>query len=183
MSELSKSTVSGMKSLAYFLLDMFERWDDYDCEAYNVMQTLEDEGYEEYHNFWKVRIPFGWYKDCLEALDYGEEDMLVEVARIRGNHAKDLHYHKISHALCIILGPQSGFPEVAGGAVIIDNRNITAYEGLECYFPTGCKHTFHGGDDTDGLDNSNDMYFISIQSPPLLTKENDDFYWCRSEEC
>lgn len=163
-----------MQTVGYYLLSRFKRrWDS----GNSIMRRLEkDIRYEEYHNFWKCRLPLSWYQEVLELLHLSEDDLLVEVARIKGNHAKDLHYHKISHAICIILGLNTGFNSVPyDSAVQINSEFINAYEDLECYFPVGCHHTFYGS--VNDKSDSGDLYFISIQSPPLLTKDNDDFYW------
>ena len=169
-----KASKYAMQAVGYYLLANFKECAD---RGQNIMQILEeDAGYTEYHNFWKCRLPYHWYSDLLEMLDLDKDDLLVEVARIKGNHAKDLHYHKISHAICIVLGENSGFTKTPwDSAVQIDGEVMIAHEDMECYFPTGCKHTFYGS----ASDNSDlgDLYFISIQSPPLLTEENDDFYW------
>jgi hypothetical protein len=149
MVKLASQT--SMKAVAYTVLSFFE-----ECvsKGIDVLAMLENVGYEEYHNFWKVRLPVDWYKEVLSNLGFTEDDLLVEVARVRGSHAKDLHYHKIAHAICIVLGPRSGFKEPWGGSVVKDNIGEIAYEDMECYFPQRCNHTFHGGDDTDDLEYS-----------------------------
>ena len=159
-----------MQCIAYYLMDMFKNWWPESWEGSTPKLALEGIGYDEYHNFAKVRIPFNWYEDLLDLLDTNESEVLVEVARVKGLHFDDLHYHKISHAICVILGEETGFNSPDGGLVQIGSKSYVAREGMECYFPTGCHHTFHGG-------MSRDLYFISVQSPPLLTEDNDDFYF------
>ena len=168
-----KASKYAMQAVGYYLLNFFEGMV---ARGLDVPLTLEGIGYEEYHNFWKCRLPLNWYDEVLVALGLEPSELLVEVARIKGNHAKDLHYHKISHAICIVLGNKTGFGKTPwDSAVQIDNEVMVVHEDMECYFPTGCKHTFYGSasDESD----EGDLYFISIQSPPLLTEENDDFYW------
>jgi hypothetical protein len=169
-----KASKYAMQTVGYYLLSQFkDKWDN----GNSVMRLLEKEiGYEEYHNFWKCRLPITWYYEILGLLNLDKQDLLVEVARIKGNHAKDLHYHKISHAICIILGETTGFLKTPwDSAIQIDTEIKTAHENMECYFPTGCKHTFYGS--TSDTAKTGDLYFLSIQSPPLLTEDNDDFYW------
>lgn len=164
-----------MQSVAYFLLAKFKLW--VDQSNINVADLIKyNVGYIEYHNFWKARLPVHWYEGILLDLGLDTKDVLVEIAKVKGDHAKDLHYHKISHAICIVLGPQTGFPEVSMGRVVRNADTYIAEENLECYFPTECRHTFHGGVSTEDNDDGS-LYFISIQSPPLLSKENDDFYF------
>ena len=168
-------SVTAMKAIGYTLLAMFER--DAGDEKYDTLNQLGEIGWEEYHNFWKCQIPEGWYEGLLDCMELWREEVLVEVARVRGNHAKDLHYHRESHAICIVLGTRTGFPSPFRGSVVIDDKEFPAYEGMECYFPVGCKHTFHGGDSTTEDPEDTDLYFISIQSPPLEGKDgSDDFY-------
>ena len=172
---VTKASKYAMQTVGYFLLNFFQKVTQQG--KVSVPDMLEQVvGYTEYHNFWKVRLPYHWYSDVMKTLDLTMDDLLVEVARIKGNHAKDLHYHKISHAICIVLGEKTGFnPTPYDSAVQINKEIEFAYEDLECYFPTGCYHTFYGSIHDQGDDG--DLYFISIQSPPLLTEENDDFYW------
>ena len=167
-----KTNKYAMQTVGYFLLNLFKEGG---YSGIDPMSQLEKVGYTEYHNFWKCRLPIEWYSDVLQALDINENDLLVEVARVKGNHAEDLHYHKISHAICIILGPNCGFKKVPfDSAVQIDNHVTEAYENLECYFPVGCQHTFYGS--ASDLSDDGDLYFISIQNPPLLTNSGDDFH-------
>lgn len=162
-----------MRTVAYFLLHIFK---SAIASGISVKERLESIGYEEYHNFWKCRLPVEWYEDLLVALDLTSDDLLVEVARVKGNHAKDLHYHDISHAICVVLGPQCGFSKVPTDAAVQNGTDIKiAFEDMECYFPQGRNHTFYGS--TYDKSDEGDLYFISIQSPPLLTSNNDDFYW------
>ena len=166
-----------MKLVGYHLLNFFIKWNK-EYPNNNILNALDQVGYEEYHNFWKCRLPLGWYSDILKFLNISSDDLLIEVARVKGDHAEDLHYHRISHAICIILGPTTKFPEVKDGYVIINNKSYKGYEDLECYFPTDCLHTFHGGVPHE-TNKDGSLYFISIQSPPLLTKDNDDFYFVK----
>lgn len=164
-----KVDLNNMKTLAYFLLSLFKQF--IKEETYDVHMSELD--YTYYHNFSKTRLPFYWYEDLLKMLDLTTDDVLVEIAKVEGNHTNDLHYHKISHALCIILGPQTGFNDCYFGEIVKDNKVIRSYEELECYFPSFCKHTFNAPfSDTTGA-----LYFLSIQSPPLLTRTRDDFYF------
>jgi len=168
----TKVSKYAMQTVAYYLLNLFQNTK---TNGGDVIKLIEGVGYEEYHNFWKCRLPVDWYSDVMDTLNLGTHDLLVEVARVKGNHAKDLHYHKISHAICIVLGSKTGFNVTPyDSAVQIKEHIEFAYEDLECYFPPKCKHTFYGSihDESD----EGDLYFISIQSPPLLTEENYDFY-------
>jgi mannose-6-phosphate isomerase-like protein (cupin superfamily) len=152
--------VSELKAIGYYTLSKLE-W-------YNrVGNNVKEFNYTNYHNFWKALVPQWLYKDILDVYEITTEDVLVEIARVKGDHAKDLHYHKISHAFCIILGENVGV-ENSEGSVQIDNIISETQPGEDFYFPTGCHHTFYGGE--------KDLYFLSIQNPPLLTKDNDDFY-------
>ena len=160
-----------MQCIAYYIMDLFENW-NLDNITATPKIVLENIGYDEYHNFAKVRIPFWWYQDIMQALDLDTSEVLVEVARVKGSHTEDLHYHKMSHAICVILGDETGFKNGGVGLIQLGNQTYNAIEGKECYFPVGIPHTFHGG-------SSSDLYFISVQSPPLLTKENDDFYFIK----
>lgn len=169
-----KTSKYTMQAVGYALLSIFSNAEKE--HPGSVQRMINKVGYTEYHNFWKCRLPLSWYKGILDTLYIDPEDLLVEVAKVKGNHAKDLHYHKISHAICIVLGPETGFPPCYYGSVVIDRQISPSDENLECYFPTMCEHTFHGGISTEDNEDGS-LYFISIQSPPLLTKENDDFYF------
>lgn len=172
-----KANKYAMQTVGYFLLNFFKEGG---YSGVDPMKQLDKVGYTEYHNFWKCRLPLEWYSDVLSALDLDQNDLLVEVARVKGNHAKDLHYHKISHAICIVLGPSCGFNSVPYDcAVQKDSKIETAFENMECFFPSNCNHTFYGS--ASDTSDKGDLYFISVQSPPLLTKDNDDFYWVYDE--
>ena len=163
-----------MQALAYNLLHSFEEW-NINIEEGNVLNDLNEMGWEDYHNFSKVRLPLSWYDDLLINKEWTTDDVLVEIARVEKDNADKLHYHKLSHALCIILGPKTGFPKCSRGTVQLHNQRYQALINKEFYFPQNCPHTFHGGIETK--DNPKGyLYFLSIQSPPLLTKNNDDFY-------
>ena len=174
MNSMTKVNEYVLNTIGYCVMNFFKTAVD---NNKNVQLMLEDEiGYTEYHNFWKCRLPEYWYDDVLSCLGLNTDDVLVEVARIKGSHAKDLHYHKISHAICIVLGPKCGFnPVPYDSAIQIEDKIYFAYEDQKCYFPSTSKHTFYGSlnDNTD----EGDLYFLSIQSPPLLTETHDDFYW------
>lgn len=164
-----KVNLDEMKALAYFLMSSFRLWiinESYDKH----MSELE---YVDYHNFSKTRLPFYWYEDLLKQLNLTVDDVLVEIAKVSGDHNNDLHYHKISHALCIILGPKTGFNDCYFGEVVKDSKVLRSNEGLEVYFPSFCTHTFNAFFSNE----TGPLYFLSIQSPSLLTKKNDDFYF------
>lgn len=157
----NKVSESELKSIGYYILNKLEIWhQDLNCK-------IKDFDYTEYHNFWKCRFHKDRYQDILNLYNRTDNDVLVEIVRVKGDHTKDLHYHKISHAFCIILGKEVGLKS-PDGFVQIEDTIIKAKENDDYYFPTNCKHTFHGG--------HNDLYFLSVQSPPLLSKDNDDFY-------
>lgn len=154
---------SELKSIAYYTLSKLETWN---LLGYNIKNF----NYIDYHNFSKAYVPLLWYEDILTLLSYNHDDVLVEIARVRGDHTKDLHYHKIAQAFCIILGEGVGVNKCDDGLVQLDNTTLSSYENEGFYFPQNCCHTFHGG-------KYNDLYFLSVQNPPLLTKNNDDFYF------
>lgn len=163
-----KIDLDQMKTLAYSLKSSFKEW----LITKNYEELMSELTYVNYHNFSKSRLPFYWYQDLLNVMNLTTDDVLVEIVKVDGNHNDELHYHKISHALCIILGPQTGFNNCYSATIIKDSDIITSEEDLEVYFPSFCKHTFN-------VANSKKMgslYFLSIQSPPLLTKTKDDFY-------
>jgi mannose-6-phosphate isomerase-like protein (cupin superfamily) len=152
-------SVSELKTIGYYTLSQLEWY----TSVGNNITTFK---YIDYHNFYKAYVPEWLYKNILEFYEFNTEDVLVEIARVHGDHAKDLHYHKIAHAFCIILGESVGVSST--GSVQIGDSITKTQAGEDFYFPTGCHHTFYGEE--------KDLYFLSVQSPPLLTKDNDDFY-------
>lgn len=161
-----------MQAIAYFLLSKFEDWT---YKNWNIPNILNSIGYQEYNNFWKCEIPVEWYEDILILLDLDYSYLSVEVNKVKGNHSKNLHYHKLSHGLCIILGPKCGFEKVAyNSAIQLDASVEIAYEDKEYYIPVECKHTFYG--DTYNKGNKGDLYYLSIYNKFLLDKEEDIYY-------
>ena len=158
-----------MKTVGYYLMSLFQFWKKMEFSQEVLSKLI----YEEYHNFSKTRLPFNWYEHILEKLELTTDDLLIEVAKVDLNHDHDLHYHKLSHAICIILGEEEGFYNCGYGQIIKDEETIRTFNGLEVYFPSYCKHTFNAPYSTV----TGSLYFLSIQSPPLLTEERDDFYF------
>jgi mannose-6-phosphate isomerase-like protein (cupin superfamily) len=153
---------SKLKSIAYYTLSKLEEW--------NLLgHNVKDFNYTNYHNFDKAFVPQWWYEDILELLELCPDDVLVEVAKVKGDHKKDLHYHKIAQAFCIILGEGVGVNKCDDGWVQINDQLFPSEEDAGFYFPQVSHHTFYGG-------KTNDLYFLSVQNPPLLTKNKDDFY-------
>jgi mannose-6-phosphate isomerase-like protein (cupin superfamily) len=157
-------TKNELKSIGFYVLNSIEKW-------VALKHSVAEYSYEEYHNFSKALVPFYKYEDFLyKAFKCSTEDVLIEVARVKGDHAKDLHYHKKSHAFCIVLGESSGVPDCEDGYIEINNIKYISKVNDYYYFPSYSHHTFHGG-------SKQDLYFLSIQNPPLVTKSNDDFYF------
>ena len=87
--------------------------------AKNGLLDLKDLEFELYHNFSKAQIPVKYWGEHAQFKD----DLLVEVAVVNEDKTDDLHYHKDTHAICMILGEEHGVtPPTEGAYVRMDNN-------------------------------------------------------------
>ena len=134
--------------------------------------------FEDYHNFAKSRFPAAFIDPILDPIlapfDLTTEDLQIEIAKVTGDHTHYLHFHTGTEAVCLVMGHDAHVPAPSPHAlVILEGRQIPATEYLTVEFPVKTPHTFT-------CEEGGSLWFLSIQSPPLVRIENgqpvDDFY-------
>ena len=129
----------------------------------------------EYHGFGKARLPDDLLREVLTPHGLTPDEVQVEVVKVERDLSDEVHYHARSVAYVVALGSEDHFsdPPLRGRA-FVNGRWQRFEKGDELTIPPGTPHGFTvwgtgGGRGT--------LYFLSVQSPPIVgPREEDDYH-------
>ncbi|MDB5189176.1 MAG: hypothetical protein JWL82_133 [Parcubacteria group bacterium] len=135
-------------------------------EGNRKLRTLE---MVDYHGFSKVRLP----EDVVEAVTqmHGKHstDVQAELVAVHTDLSHEIHLHRNSCAYNVVLGKRDGFPNAKGAKVFLRDRWLDIRAGDQVEIPHGTTHGFTVK--PGGL-----LYFLSVQTPPIVSTEGEDDY-------
>ncbi|HYO56139.1 hypothetical protein [Archangium sp.] len=124
----------------------------------------------DYHGFAKVRIP-GEKLDPIAARHGADgQDIQAEIVGVMCDLSREGHVHKNAWAYCTVLGAKEHFEQVRGGYVRKWNEWMPVKSGDVIDIPPGTPHTF-------SVAPGGTLYFLSVQSPPIVDEHGEDDYY------
>ena len=122
----------------------------------------------DYHGFRKSTLASPEIHAVAARHGFGPSDVQIELVRLERSMPREAHYHEITHAHVVILdGPSFRNPDRAW--IYVGSGWSPAAGGTSLDIPPHVVHGFYLESETGALD------FLSIQSPPLVRGDHDDF--------
>lgn len=126
--------------------------------------------FEDYHGFQKSRLPSSVLAKVLLSRGLTEADVQIEVVRADRDLTSEVHYHEAAAAYITILGAELGFENPQGGRYFLEHAWHLAIPGQEIPIEAGVPHGFT-------VDAGGRLYFLSVQSPPIVRENGHDDYF------
>lgn len=134
-----------------------------DNEIASYLRNMTD-----YHGFAKVRIPGDSFPQTSAIVEIGPNQVQAEIVRVDKDLSHEIHYHKRASAYVIVLGDWEGIPEPKNAKMFVNGEWKDIGKGFERFIPSGTPHGF--------TVNGGILYFLSVQSPPILNESGDDYH-------
>jgi mannose-6-phosphate isomerase-like protein (cupin superfamily) len=130
--------------------------------------TASTPDFVDYHGFQKCTLRSSDIHELAARYGFQPDDVQIELVRLERPLSREAHYHEDTHAHVVILGePTFRKPEHAW--VYVGTEWSPAFGGMSIDIPPGVVHGFSVESDAGALD------FLSVQSPPLVRGDHDDF--------
>jgi hypothetical protein len=131
-------------------------------------QCLSTPEFVDYHGFQKSTLRSPQILALVEQCGFRPEEVQIELVRLNRPLPQEAHYHEATHAHVMVLGaPIFRNPEQA--SVYVGSQWSPAHDGMSLDIPPRIVHGFSVRSEAGVLD------FLSVQSPPLLQGDHDDF--------
>ena len=152
--------MSQLKAGADMIIDRLHAMSDAEVQAWPFI---------DYHGFKKARLPEGLVAEVATAAGCKPEELQVEIASVHGDLTHEVHYHRDTTAFVACLGPAEKFPTPQKAQAFIRKWfDFTVGQTVE--IPPNTPHGFTVGE--GGV-----LYFLSIQSPPIVGEDGQDDYF------
>jgi hypothetical protein len=122
-----------------------------------------------YHGFKKCALPEALVAPILRENGFAPREVQVEVVRVTGDLAHMKHHHEQSAAVCLVLGPRTQCPPPTRAEYYL-HHSWSDVENEEQIISIAAGETHGFTVERDG-----DLWFLSVQSPPIETENGDDF--------
>jgi len=135
----------------------------------NDSNFVKDISLRDYHGFMKGLIPNSTLEEISKKLDVDPKSIQAELVRVHQDLSKEIHLHKQSHALCIILGGGEHLSNPKHAFALKNGKWMGVSKGDVFNIPPGTSHGFT-------VEDGGILYFLSIQSPPIENADGSDDY-------
>ncbi len=122
-----------------------------------------------YHGFAKARFPEAFLAEIFNPYSVTSKDIQLEAVHVSSDLTNEVHYHRKSVAVTLCLGPNEHFPAPKDAKAFFADHWSPYRAGDLVKIPTLIPHGFT-------VDNGGDLYFLSVQSPPIVGEDGQDDY-------
>ena len=125
-----------------------------------------------YHGFGKIRFADELLRQWCSSLELNPEQYQVELIQVDGDLTAEKHHHENSDAFVVVLGLLHHFPLPSEHFVqLVAGCWVPAHAETEIEIPAGTVHGFTILPGYIGVG-----YFLSIQTPPIVSVGGADDY-------
>lgn len=126
--------------------------------------------FQDYHGFSKTRLPNNMLEPLLQKHAEKKENLQIEIVGVHADLTDEVHIHRKSDAFVVILGRTTNFAEPFSAQGYMKNEWQFVDEGQEIEIPRETPHGFTVSA------NGGNLFFLSIQSPPIVGEDGTDDY-------
>ena len=123
----------------------------------------------DYHGFEKARFPEAFLEELAKLKNLNAREIQLEVVHVARDLTHEIHYHRSSSAVTTILGPEEKFSAPKLGKAFLTDHWFDVNVGDVVEIPAGTPHGFT-------VEEGGSLYFLSIQSPPIVKETGEDDY-------
>lgn len=128
----------------------------------------------DYHGFWKTRLPDTFVRSILAPHGLTSDDVQIEIVKVDTDLTAEVHFHAHAHAMIYALGQGEGLRNASGAVAYRHNTWQGIQSGEEVDIPPGTPHGF-------SVEPDGELWFLSVQAPPIVGEGNDDYHQVASE--
>lgn len=125
--------------------------------------------FADFHGFKKSALPAQIVDPIRQRFGFSERELQIEVAGVLTDLTHEIHSHRRSQAHVTCIGENFGLPDPRDGYIFLGQRWFPMKLGDSFDIPTSVEHGFTV--DEGGL-----LYFLSVQSPPLVSEDGQEDY-------
>lgn len=160
---------SGLEAAARYIAPQLKQY---------ALENLADKGVtaeypllQNYHGFIKTRLP--QIGEWAAAQRWGnidlERSVQAELVSVHGDLTDQVHTHEHARAYCLVVGAAEGFEDPCGAYAFLRDHWKPVSRMDEVRIPPGTPHGFT-------VKPGGVLYFISVQSPPIVGDGHDDYH-------
>jgi hypothetical protein len=133
---------------------------------------------KEYHGFGKADFNGDWVEEILARHGLGREEIQVDIIYLWTDLTDQIHQHHKSRAEIYVLGEREHLPNPMTAEAYLKGRWHRVFAGNTLGVSPSEPHGFRiPGVVRKELSAANDkLYFLSLQNPPIVTAEYDDYH-------
>jgi hypothetical protein len=128
--------------------------------------------FTKFHGFLKAGIPKDILDPLVRTLSLRPGQVQVEVAGVLEDLAREVHIHERTRAHVTCVGENFGLPNPRDAYAFLAGRWTPMRLGENLDIPAGIEHGFT-------VDPGGCLYFLSVQSPPLISEDGTEDYIAR----
>jgi hypothetical protein len=124
--------------------------------------------FREYHGFYKATIPASWIGPALIHAGLRPAEVQAEIVWVTQDLRRQIHSHQKGNAVVVILNERYGFGDPLNASFYDGKSWNSISDSVIVRIPRGTPHGFTVGP-------GGELYFLSVQTPPISGPGHDDY--------
>jgi len=124
---------------------------------------------KDYHGFGNSEFPDYFIEPIIRPFNAVLKEVEIRLIHVSTDLSKEIHLHKAATAYITVLGPKTHLPGPVHAFAYLKGKWFPVSEDDTLEIPQCTPHGFT-------IRGNGDLYFLSVQSPPLIDEEGNDDY-------